>query len=51
MNENEFFNEMFKPYTKNTDVVGDQDSPNVYNSVNVPKKIDYSFLHMTYLIY
>ena len=45
MNENEFFNEMFKPYTKNTDVVGDQDSPNVYNSVNVPKKIDYSFLH------
>ena len=45
MNENELFKSMLQPYSKSTDVVGDEDSPNVYNSVNLPKKIDYSFLH------
>ena len=41
----ELFQNMLKPYKKCTDVVGEQDKPNVYNSVNVPRKIDYSFLH------
>jgi hypothetical protein len=45
MNENEIFESMLKRYEKNKDVVGDEDNPNVYNSVNLPKKIDYSFLH------
>jgi hypothetical protein len=45
MNEMELFQQMLKPYRKCTDVVGEQDKPNVYNSVNLPRKIDYSFLH------
>ena len=41
----EIYESMLKQNEKNKDVVGDEDNPNVYNSVNLPKKIDYSFLH------
>ncbi len=45
MNEEEIYKHMLIPYQKNTDVVGPEDKPNIYCSVNLPKKYDYSFIH------
>ena len=38
MNELEIYKSMLKQYEKNKDVVGDEENPNVYNSINIPKK-------------
>jgi len=44
MNEEEIYKNMLIPYKKNPDVVGPEEKPNVYCSVYLPKKYDYSFI-------
>lgn len=45
MNEEEIYKHMLIPYQKSPDVVGPEDKPNIYCSVNLPKKYDYSFIN------
>ena len=45
MNEEEIYKHMLIPYQKSPDVVGSEDKPNIYCSVNLPKKYDYSFIN------
>ena len=49
MNEEEIYKSMLIPYKKNPDVVGPEEKPNIYCSVNLPKKYDYSFINNTFL--
>ena len=49
MNEEEIYKSMLIPYKKNPDVVGPEEQPNIYCSVNLPKKYDYSFINNNFL--
>ena len=49
MNEEEIYKSMLIPYKKNPDVVGPEEHPNIYCSVNLPKKYDYSFINNNFL--